>query len=79
MNAIINAEEGHKEFYPTPKAAADLLLQGLDFDMIDTVLEPSAGTGDLIMHILRAMYSTTLGSGRYNVYRNKNVQVSFLE
>lgn len=79
MNAIIKAEEGHKEFFPTPKAAADLLLEGLDFDMIDTVLEPSAGTGELIMHFLRAMYSTKLGSGRYKVYRDRNVQVSFLE
>ena len=33
--------------YPTPRALAEKLLDGIDFDAVQTVLEPSAGKGDL--------------------------------
>ena len=37
-----------KEFYPTPPELAEKLLAGIDWLRINTVLEPSAGKGDLI-------------------------------
>lgn len=36
-----------KSFYPTPKALIDEMLTGVDFNRIQSVLEPSAGKGDL--------------------------------
>lgn len=36
-----------EQFYPTPEAIAAKMLAGMDFDQIETILEPSAGKGDL--------------------------------
>lgn len=36
-------------FYPTPEALADKLLEGIDWHFVESVLEPSAGKGDLAM------------------------------
>ena len=35
-------------FYPTPKAIIDKMLCDLDFSMIESILEPSAGKGDIV-------------------------------
>lgn len=43
---------GKDEFYPTPDSLVDRMLSGMDFRMIGTVLEPSAGKGDLIRGFL---------------------------
>ena len=37
-----------KEFYPTPKNIIDKMLCDLDFSMIKSILEPSAGTGNIV-------------------------------
>lgn len=37
----------NKNFYPTPKALIDRMLNGLDVTMINSILEPSAGKGDI--------------------------------
>ena len=36
-----------KDFYPTPERVAADMLAGLDFYCISSILEPSAGKGDL--------------------------------
>lgn len=51
-------------FYPTPPELAEKLLSGLDWDTIATVLEPSAGKGDLVRqagrcHLAHDQYSRT--------------------
>lgn len=38
----------NKDFYPTPKDLIDRMLEGIDFKYINSVLEPSAGKGDLV-------------------------------
>lgn len=45
----LTATQGKDQFYPTPPSVARKMLADLDFRMIQTVLEPSAGKGDLIM------------------------------
>ena len=45
----MTATQGKDQFYPTPPSVAREMLADLDFRMIQTVLEPSAGKGDLIM------------------------------
>ena len=45
---IITTEEARQGFYPTPQSVADRLLEGLSLWGVGSVLEPSAGKGDLI-------------------------------
>lgn len=40
--------ENNKDFYPTPKNLIDKMLFGLDFTMIKSILEPSAGSGNIV-------------------------------
>lgn len=39
--------EDNRDFYPTPEAVIEKMLSGVDFSMVQSVLEPSAGKGDL--------------------------------
>lgn len=39
------------EFFPTPPKLISLLLAGIDFEKVETVLEPSAGKGDIAAKI----------------------------
>ena len=39
-------------FYPTPEALADRLLAGIDWRFVQSVLEPSAGKGDLARSVV---------------------------
>lgn len=38
----------NKDFYPTPQNIIDKMLCNLDFTMIKSILEPSAGKGDIV-------------------------------
>lgn len=40
-----------KEFYPTPKGLLDKIVADIDWKMIQSVLEPSAGKGDIADYI----------------------------
>lgn len=40
--------ETNKDFYPTPSKIAGMMFAGIDFNRVKTILEPSAGKGDLI-------------------------------
>lgn len=37
-----------KDFYPTPQNLIDKMLCDLDFKIISSILEPSAGKGNII-------------------------------
>lgn len=39
--------EENKDFYPTPEPLIEKMLEGVKFDTVASVLEPSAGKGDL--------------------------------
>ena len=45
--ASIESENARKNFYRTPPALADKLMQGIDWNFAQSVLEPSAGNVDL--------------------------------
>lgn len=38
----------YKEFYPTPEEIVDKMLDGVNLNYVKTVLEPSAGKGDIV-------------------------------
>lgn len=46
------------EFYPTPKSLIDKMLVGLNFQYIESVLEPSAGKGDIVTEIVHRLTAT---------------------
>lgn len=54
----ITTTGGNDQFYPTPPSVADQMLQGLDFNYIQSVLEPSAGKGDLIYSLMSKFISS---------------------
>lgn len=45
---------GSDQFYPTPPSVAEKMLEDIDWRMVKTILEPSAGKGDLIQAAARA-------------------------
>lgn len=53
------------DFFPTPEHLAKEMLSGIDWDMVERVLEPSAGRGDLAKVI-----AETLGE---RTYRHKGI------
>lgn len=65
---IVTTEEAKQGFYPTPPELAKQLLEGLDFSKIKSVLEPSAGSGNLIDAVAEKLYLAN-GYTRYAEYR----------
>lgn len=43
-----------KELYPTPEDVARKMTALVDFGKVETILEPSAGNGDLVAAVIRA-------------------------
>lgn len=57
---------GNDQFYPTPSSVAEKMLVGVDFTYVQSVLEPSAGKGDLIQALMRVyLVRSQFYAGRY--------------
>jgi len=63
--------EQTSEFYPTPESLVSKMLEGIEWGYIDTILEPSAGKGDILREIAIHKYD------RY--YRSKNLDIDCIE
>ena len=61
----LTATESKDEFYPTPEKLAAKMLSDIDWEQIKTVLEPSAGKGNLVEFALRKSH------GEYRRYNDK--------
>lgn len=55
VKKLCSTEKNMEGFYPTPHDLAQAMVQKVDFTYVTTVLEPSAGKGDLAVEILRQM------------------------
>ena len=65
---ILEATESRRAketFYPTPEALADKLLEGIDWHFVQSVLEPSAGKGDLAKAVVDKLYSQPYWRGSF--------------
>lgn len=64
MSNIMQLVENQQtsEFYPTPEALVERMLEGIDLDYCQTILEPSAGKGDILRVLAR---KATVKHGRY--------------
>lgn len=49
--------ENNKEFYPTPALLAEKMLAKCDMKRVASILEPSAGKGDLAYEAARQLYT----------------------
>ena len=54
-----------KEFYPTPRNLIDKMLCDLDFSMIKSILEPSAGKGDIVEALKEKEEIRSYGYNKY--------------
>lgn len=59
----------NKDFYPTPGAIINKMLCDIDFRMIQSILEPSAGSGNIVEAIKKKekFYSTTYNKFSYDI------------
>ena len=62
----------NKNFYPTPYPLIEKMVNGLDFDKIKTILEPSAGKGDIVDFITNKF-------NRYYYVNNKKYDIDCVE
>ena len=62
------------DFFPTPKGVALEMLSGLDFRNIKTVLEPSAGKGDIIDVIKEVKQKKEMG-----IYKEQALEIDAME
>ena len=42
---------GSEDYYPTPEKLLDEITAGLEWEKIETLLEPSAGTGNICEYL----------------------------
>lgn len=69
MNNLIEHVEtknAKKNFYPTPESVAEELLKNIDIRKYYSILEPSAGKGDLALYVIGERYKKT----HSDYYRN---------
>lgn len=72
MNIVKITENPQKsEFYPTPESLVDRMLAGIDWSMVNSVLEPSAGKGDLALAVQQKY--------KLRFYRDKPVDIDCIE
>lgn len=72
--AIINgveSERARKTFYPTPEDFADELISGYDWNFIQSILEPSAGKGNLAFAVAKKLYLSKKGYSIYDEHSRK--------
>lgn len=59
VKSVVTTEEAVRGFYPTPPDLAEKLLDGIDWNSVENVLEPSAGKGDLVAAVMRKVFAWT--------------------
>lgn len=59
--------EQTSEFYPTPEGLAKKMLEGINFTYIHTILEPSAGKGDILREIARKEYVSGYRETKFDI------------
>lgn len=67
----IETERAKKTFYPTPESLAYELVSSYDWKFIQSVLEPSAGKGDLALMAAKKQYSILKGYSVHNEQSRK--------
>lgn len=61
-NSVEKYAEHGEEFFPTPDELIDQMISGIDWKYVKSILEPSAGKGDIAYRILRRNYENLYGN-----------------
>ena len=69
MQLVENEETS--EFYPTPPSLVEKMLEGIEWQYIHTILEPSAGKGDILRNLSQKEY--------VNAHRERKFDVDCIE
>lgn len=56
-NDVVSYTSEDVGFYPTPLELVDKMLSGITWSSVDTILEPSAGKGNIVFGILDNLYN----------------------
>lgn len=59
--SLTESRQAERGFYPTPAPVAEKMLEGIDWNLVKDILEPSAGKGDLCKIIHKKMTSRYYG------------------
>ena len=78
MNILRTTEtrRAKRTFYPTPESLAEELTAGYDWKTVQSVLEPSAGKGDLARKAGYRMYQKRMGHAPYDERSRKEAITS---
>lgn len=60
-------DEQTSEFYPTPPSLIQKMIEGINFDYVETILEPSAGKGDILRELARKDEEFRYSEGKFDV------------
>ena len=52
IQGLVASEGARGGFYPTPPALSERLLLGIDWEKVESVLEPQAGKGNIVRTIM---------------------------
>lgn len=69
MQIVVN--EQTSEFYPTPQSLVEKMIEGIEWNYIHTILEPSAGKGDILREIAKTEY--------HHYHRSKEFDIDCIE
>ena len=55
LNNVLNIVENEQssEFYPTPASLVEKMISGIHWESVKTILEPSAGKGDILREVAK--------------------------
>lgn len=67
----------NSDFFPTPKSLVNKMLQSIDFRLINSVLEPSGGKGDLLEGVKDKFKYSRYSS--YNSQKEANYDIDTIE
>lgn len=76
MNNTIGYTDS-EEFYPTPPALIDKMLDGIDWNYISTILEPSAGKGNILKEIAKRAKGKNVDAIEYDDNLRQILQWNF--
>lgn len=74
----LTSTSGNDQFYPTPPELAKRMFEGVDWDSVNTILEPSAGKGNLVEAIGIEAFSTRDFRG-HEYRREEKIDVDCIE
>jgi len=53
IKSLVASEEAQNGFYPTPPALSERLLSGINWEVVENVLEPQAGKGNIVRAVMQ--------------------------